>query len=109
MSAKQKPPPPDWSEEARFREFEEFVDLMRERLREEEDAGRKEWSCLTAPQLMTRFLEEVSEVFSAVSNGLPEADVMRACADAANYAAFIATVVAVRGLEETGPLLIPVL
>lgn len=84
------PLPPRMTLDERLSRVDLFADLMKQRLREEDD--RDEWDTWTAAQLVPRILENASEVVTALSGNLPPADVERCCANLANYAMIMADV-----------------
>lgn len=91
---------PKMSLEERLFRIDQFVAMMKQRVIDEEHAGRQEWDTWTIPQLLPRFIEEASEVLTALSGGLSVKEFVKHCADAANYAGILADIAMHRGLTE---------
>ncbi len=91
----------------RLAQIDQFAELMKDRIREEFHAGRSEWDACTIPQLLIRLGEETSEVGTALSGDRRPEEFARACADAANYSAILATIALERGLGEAACLRTP--
>lgn len=98
---------PKMSLQERLFRIDQFVAIMKQRVIDEEHAGRQEWDTWTIPQLLPRLIEETSEVFSALSGGLTVKEFIKHCADAANYAGILADIAMHRGLNEAIPVRSP--
>jgi hypothetical protein len=91
----------------RLTQVEDFAAYMKQRIIEEETAGRDEWDTWTTLQLMVRVQECTSELFTALSGGLTPDEFARCCANLANYAMIVATHALKRGLDDTKPMRAP--
>jgi hypothetical protein len=91
----------------RLAQVDEFAILMKQRIEEEERAGRDEWDTWTVAQLLPRVAECMSEVFTAVSGGLSPDEFARSCANLANYCMIVSHLALSRGLEDTKSMQAP--
>ena len=93
--------------EDRLKQVDRFAALMKQRIVEEEHAGRDEWDTWTVLQLLPRVAECGSEVFTAISGGLSAEEVARCCANLANYSMIVSHLALSRGLEDTRAMQAP--
>ncbi len=90
-----------------LRSLDRFTTLMRQRIEEEEHAGRREWGDYTPEQLVPRLAEQFTEILSAAGRGLPSDHLIRSCADLANYALIFADTVSRRGAASLEGMVAP--
>lgn len=91
----------------RLKQVDDFALIMKERIIEEEHAGRNEWDTWTIAQLLVRVVECTAEVLSAVSGALPPEDFARSCANLSNYSMICTHLALSRGMEDTRSLQSP--
>lgn len=65
-----------------------FSSEMRKKLKD--NLHKQHWSVLPIPACMNRLRDEVKELEEAINSDLPKAEVVKECADIANFAMFIA-------------------